>query len=96
MPRRLNPPYMLPGDPGYRSEHSSQSLPSDAGSYDSLGQPRFGGVGQGAPLDENGRYIYSQVGMPIFASPSSPSPRAAQENLLVLRFNFSRLHTNSY
>ncbi|KAN0073664.1 hypothetical protein V8E55_012141 [Tylopilus felleus] len=64
------------------SEHSSQSLPSDAGSYDSLGQPRFGGVGQGAPLDENGRYIYSQVGMPIFASPSSPSPRAAQENLL--------------
>ncbi|KAG6379384.1 hypothetical protein JVT61DRAFT_11849 [Boletus reticuloceps] len=86
MPRRLNPPYMLPGDPGYRSEHDSQSLPSDAESYDEYGQPRGGGVGQGAPLDENGRYIYSQAGMPILASPSPSSPHtgphAAQENLL--------------
>ncbi|KAF8120736.1 hypothetical protein EV363DRAFT_1188394 [Boletus edulis] len=77
MPRRRNPPWMHPSDPRYKPEYSSQSPPPDDGSdqsYDDYGQPRFGGVGQGAPLDENGRYIYSQVGMPIFPSPSPPAP----------------------
>lgn len=27
------------------------------------------GVGQGAPLDDKGRYIYSQIGMPVVPSP---------------------------
>jgi hypothetical protein len=60
---------MLPGEPGWKS---GSPTPSDA-SYDDHGQPRGGGVGQGAPLDENGWYIYSQMGMPIIATPS-PSP----------------------
>ena len=45
--------------------------------YDSDGQPNCGGVGQGAPLDENGRYIYSQIGQPVVASPPLPSPPPA-------------------
>ncbi|KAG6374719.1 hypothetical protein JVT61DRAFT_4089 [Boletus reticuloceps] len=79
MPRRRNYPWVLPCDTEYKQEYGSKSPPpedtaSDAGSYDEYGQPRFGGVGQGAPLDENGRYIYSQVGMPIFPSPPPPAP----------------------
>ena len=34
-----------------------------------LGQPMFGGVWQGAPLNEHGQYIYSKVGMPVVPSP---------------------------
>ncbi|KAG9308278.1 hypothetical protein JVU11DRAFT_12041 [Chiua virens] len=71
MPKRRNPPNMLPGGLGWRSDSPTSS---DA-SYDEWGQPRWGGVGQGAPLDENGRYIYSQIGMPVCATPHA-SPRA--------------------
>lgn len=60
---------MFPGDPGWKS---GSPTPLDA-SYDDLGQPRCRGTGQGAPLDENGQYLYSQMGMPIIAMPS-PSP----------------------
>ena len=81
MPRRCNPPWVFPGDLEYKLEYNSQSPPpndgmSDAESYDEYGQPRWGGVGQGAPLDEHSQYIYSQVGMPIFPSPppSAPGP----------------------
>ena len=37
-------------------------------SLDEDGQPRGGGTGQGAPVDDNGRYIYSQAYMPDFLS----------------------------
>ncbi|KAF8437719.1 hypothetical protein L210DRAFT_3647386 [Boletus edulis BED1] len=65
MPKQRNPPYMFPGDPGYRLGSPTSSDES----YDEYGQPRWGGVGQGAPLDENGRYIYSQIGQPVVPSP---------------------------
>lgn len=48
--------------------------PVDEQSYDEWGQARWGGTGQGAPLDENGRYIYSQMGMPVVSSPPPTSP----------------------
>jgi len=53
---------------------SGNVVSSPGGSEESfdpfLGQPMFGGVGQGAPLNEHGQYIYSKVGMPVV--PSSP------------------------
>ena len=79
MPQRCNPPWVFPGDLEYKPEYNSQSPPpddgmSDAESYDEYGQPRWGGIGQGAPLNEHGQYIYSQVGMPIFPSPPPSAP----------------------
>jgi hypothetical protein len=62
-------------DPDSHSDTSSLGLgyPDDV-SLDEWGQPKGGGVGQGYPCDENGRYIYSQIGMPAVPSPSTPSP----------------------
>ena len=54
----------MPGDPGWRS--GSPTL-SDA-SYDDNGQSRWGGFGQAAPVDENGRYIH--VSSPPYITPS--------------------------
>jgi hypothetical protein len=99
MPCRRNPPYLFPSDPEYISESSSQSSPHQGSeaSYDDYGQVRGGGTGQGIPLDENGRYIYSQVGMPVIASPSPPSlgpstvPQAVEADT---PYYFPHLHTN--
>lgn len=100
MPRRRNPPYILPGDPEYRSDHDVRSSPSgephdgmSEASYDEWGQCRGAGGGQGAPLDENGWYIYSQADMPIITTPSPPlltrSPSiVANVSTLVLHFAF--------
>lgn len=61
-------------DPDVRSNPSSDTSSvglhyADNESYDEHGQPRGGGIGQGAPHDENGRYLYSQVGKPVVPSP---------------------------
>ena len=60
-------------DPNSSSPYACHHA-DDSDTYDSDGQPKWGGVGQGAPLDENGRYIYSQIGMPVVPSPSPPLP----------------------
>ena len=53
---------------------SGNVVSSPGGSEESfdpfLGQPMFGGVGQGAPLNEHSQYIYSKVGMSVDPSPS--------------------------
>ena len=46
---------------------------TDNESYDEWGQARGGGIGQGAPHNENGCYIYSQVGMPVIGRSPLPS-----------------------
>ena len=51
---------------------SGNIVSSPGGSEESFnpffGQPMFGGVGQGAPLNEHSQYIYSKVGMPVVPS----------------------------
>ena len=61
-------------DPNGSSDFDRAASPSysDTNSYDEWGQAKGGGTGQGAPLDENGHYIYSQAGMPAFSFPLSP------------------------
>lgn len=54
-------------------------------------------TGQGTPLDKNSRYIYFQVGMPVIASPSPPSPGPSTVPQTVeadIPYYFPRLHTN--
>jgi hypothetical protein len=62
-------------DSDSRSDTSSVGLgyPSDI-SVDKHGQPRGQGTGQACPCDENGRYIYSQMGQPVAPSPPTVSP----------------------
>ena len=52
---------------------SGDVVSSPEGSEESFdpffGQPMFGGVGQGAPLNEHGQYIYNKVGTPVVPSP---------------------------
>ena len=62
-------------DPDVRSDSCSDASSvglhyADNESYDEWGQAKWGGFGQGAPHDENGRYLYSQVGNAVV--PSSP------------------------
>lgn len=59
-------------DPDSRSD-MSVGLQHPDESYDEndeLGLPIWPGFGQGAPVDEKGRYIYSQIGRPVV--PHSP------------------------
>lgn len=52
---------------------SGDVVSSPEGSEESFnpffGQLMFGGVGQGAPLNEHGQYIYNKVGTPVVPSP---------------------------
>ena len=72
MPKRNILPF--DSDSNSHSDVSSVGWPprhyTDNESYDKWGQANGGGIGQGAPHDEHGCYIYSQVGMPVI--PSSP------------------------
>jgi hypothetical protein len=75
-------------DPDVCSDPCSDSASSvglhyaDNESYDEWGQARWGGIGQGTPHDENGRYLYSQVGNPVVPSPPLVNiPKIVDEGL---------------
>jgi len=57
-------------------------------SLDEWGQVAKEGIGQGAPCDENGCYLYSQIEMLVVPSPPTPSPSCLDTiNEVVLVFN---------
>ncbi|KAG6369541.1 hypothetical protein JVT61DRAFT_14291 [Boletus reticuloceps] len=56
----------LPSDPD-RDSDAQVSQPGTASYLDIVVGEVWGSIGQGALHDENGRYIYSQVGVPPFA-----------------------------